>query len=115
CEVGSGGAWHGAVLAAVWFRGVVNDGGCNWRCGGAWDGDDDDGGGRLWLPEEGWQRRWRCMAASGFVGCTGWVNFISRNGIGGKVRRKLFRLGIGGVVGRRLAEMGRERGRGVGR
>ncbi|GKD18056.1 hypothetical protein Tco_1207214, partial [Tanacetum coccineum] len=27
------------------------------RCGGAWDGDDDDGGGRLWLPEEGWQ--WR--------------------------------------------------------
>ncbi|GJQ94720.1 hypothetical protein Tco_0005859 [Tanacetum coccineum] len=59
CEVGSGGAWHGAVLAAVWFRGVVNDGGCNWRCGGAWDGDDDDGGGRLWLPEEGWQQRWR--------------------------------------------------------
>ncbi|GKD31001.1 hypothetical protein Tco_1241779, partial [Tanacetum coccineum] len=43
-------------------------GGCGgfvrWCCGGAWDGDDDDGGGRLWLPEEGWQRRWRCMAAS---------------------------------------------------
>ncbi|GKD21316.1 hypothetical protein Tco_1223019 [Tanacetum coccineum] len=57
-EVVSGGAWRwGGCWRLCWFRGDVNDGVMQlgwWRrhCGGAWDGDDDDGGGRLWLPEE---------------------------------------------------------------
>ncbi|GKA59849.1 hypothetical protein Tco_0759162 [Tanacetum coccineum] len=103
-EVGSGGAWRWGGCGGFVVMLMM-------RCGGAWDGDDDDGGGRLWLPEEGWQRRWRCMAASECGDRTDRV-MGSVLGFGRKSPSENF-SGGGGVVAGGWPKMGRERGEGV--